>query len=148
MIKYIDGGVCAPAGFKAAGVACGLRKNNRKDLALIVSETPAAAAGTYTSNLVKGAPLLVTKQHLQNGYARAVIVNSGNANTCAPNGVEIAEGMCSLVEKAGLNPGRRRRRRLHRRDRQRAFACPVRERHSCARERSGRSLRGCRQRRF
>ena len=106
MIKYIDGGVCAPAGFKAAGVACGLRKNNRKDLALIVSETPAAAAGTYTSNLVKGAPLLVTKQHLQNGYARAVIVNSGNANTCNPNGVEIAEGMCALVEKAcGISAG-------------------------------------------
>ena len=104
MVKFINGGVCASAGFTAAGVACGLRKNGKKDLALIVSETPAAAAGTYTSNLVKGAPLLVTKKHLENGTARAVIVNSGNANTCNPNGVEIADGMCALVEKTSGIP--------------------------------------------
>lgn len=99
-IEFVDGGVCAPKGFRANGVHCGIRKNReKKDLALIVSETRAAAAGVYTRNLVKGAPILVTKEHLKDGYAQAVIVNSGNANTCNANGVEIAEGMCALVER-------------------------------------------------
>ncbi len=99
-MKLISGGVCAAKGFKANGVHCGIRKNHsKKDLALIVSDVPAAAAAVYTTNLVKGAPLLVTKQNIANGIAQAVICNSGNANTCNANGIEIAEGMCALVEK-------------------------------------------------
>ncbi|MBQ6020573.1 MAG: bifunctional glutamate N-acetyltransferase/amino-acid acetyltransferase ArgJ [Clostridia bacterium] len=97
-IKYIDGGVCAAKGFRASGVHCGIRKNRTKrDLALIVSDKRASAAAVYTQNLVKGAPLLVTKKHIADGYAQAVVCNSGNANTCNANGVEIAEGMCTLV---------------------------------------------------
>ncbi len=99
MIK-IEGGVCAAKGFTANGVHCGLRKNQTKrDLSLIVSDREASAAAVYTQNLVKGAPLFVTKAHLEDGKARAVICNSGNANTCNANGIEIAEGMCALVEK-------------------------------------------------
>ena len=99
-MQYIAGGVCAPKGFKAAGVHCGIRRNRSKyDLALIVSDELASAAAVYTQNLVKGAPILVTQKHLENGYARAVIVNSGNANTCNANGIEIAEGMCALVRE-------------------------------------------------
>ncbi len=100
-MKLIDGGVCAPKGFKASGVHCGIRKNKTKrDLALIVSDVKANAAAVYTQNLVKGAPLIVTKNNLANGMAQAVICNSGNANTCNANGVEVAESMCKLVEKA------------------------------------------------
>ena len=100
MLQLITGGVCAPKGFAANGVHCGIRKNKvKKDLALITSEVRCAAACVYTQNLVKGAPILVTKEHVKDGYARAVIVNSGNANTCNANGVEIAEKMCSLVEE-------------------------------------------------
>ena len=100
MLQFITGGVCAPKGFAANGVHCGIRKNKiKKDLALITSEVRCAAACVYTQNLVKGAPILVTKEHVKDGYARAVIVNSGNANTCNANGVEIAEKMCSLVEE-------------------------------------------------
>lgn len=99
-MKYIQGGITVPKGFKASGVHCGIRKNKtKKDLALIVSEVKGTAAAVYTQNLVKGAPLLVTKKNLENGYASAVICNSGNANTCNANGIEIAEGMCALVEK-------------------------------------------------
>ena len=101
MMNIISGGVCAAKGFKANGVHCGIRKNHsKKDLALIVSDVPASAAAVYTTNLVKGAPLLVTKQNIANGKAQAVICNSGNANTCNANGIEIAESMCALVEKA------------------------------------------------
>ncbi len=100
MAKKISGGVCAPKGFSANGIHCGIRKNKlKKDLALIVSDVRCTAAGVYTTNLVKGAPILVTKAHLADGYARAVVVNSGNANTCNADGVEIAEGMCALVER-------------------------------------------------
>ena len=100
-MNIISGGVCAAKGFKANGVHCGIRKNQtKKDLALIVSDVPATAAAVYTTNLVKGAPLLVTKQNIANGTAQAVICNSGNANTCNANGIEIAEAMCALVEKA------------------------------------------------
>lgn len=104
-IKLISGGVCAAGGFKAAGVHCGIRKNKtKKDLALIVSDTLCNAAAVYTTNLVKGAPLTVTKNHIANGKAQAVICNSGNANTCNANGIEIAEQMSELVEKAtGIN---------------------------------------------
>ena len=99
-MKLTAGGVCAAKGFQASGVHCGIRKNQtKKDLALIFSEVPAKAAAVYTTNAVKGAPLLVTKQHLENGMAQAVICNSGNANTCNANGVEIAEQMCTLVSE-------------------------------------------------
>ena len=101
MLKTISGGVCAAQGFTANGIHCGIRKNRTKrDLALIVSEVPAAAAAVYTTNLVKGAPLTVTKNHIADGTARAVICNSGNANTCNADGIEIAEKMSDLVAEA------------------------------------------------
>lgn len=104
-ITEIEGGVCAPKGFKANGVHCGIRKNKlKKDFALIVSEVRAAAAGVYTQNLVKGAPVTVTRRHLADGYARAIVVNSGNANTCNADGEEIAESMCKMVEKVSGIP--------------------------------------------
>ena len=97
-MNIISGGVCAAKGFKANGIHCGIRKNQtKKDLALIVSEKAASAAAVYTTNLVKGAPLTVTKNHISNGFARAVICNSGNANTCNANGIEIAEQMSELI---------------------------------------------------
>ena len=97
-MKIITGGVCAAKGFQANGIHCGIRKNHSKrDLALIYSEVPATAAAVYTTNLVKGAPLLVTKAHIADGRAQAVICNSGNANTCNADGVEIAEAMSKLV---------------------------------------------------
>ena len=98
MMKKIEGGVCAAKGFTANGVHCGIRKNKTKrDLALIYSEVRANAAAVYTTNLVKGAPLTVTKNNISDGYAQAVICNSGNANTCNANGIEIATQMCELV---------------------------------------------------
>ena len=99
-MKLIPGGVCAASGFKANGVHCGIRKNHtKKDLALIVSDVPASAAAVHTTNLVKGAPLTVTKQNISDGVAQAVICNSGNANTCNWNGIQIAQQMCALVEQ-------------------------------------------------
>ncbi len=105
-MKELQKGVCAPQGFRAAGIWCGIRKNQSKaDLAMIVSDVPCTAAGVYTKNKVKGAPLLVTQAHLADGHAQAVICNSGNANTCAPNGMEIAEETCALAAEAlGLRP--------------------------------------------
>ena len=101
MINRISGGVCAAQGFTAGGVHCGIRKSRtKKDLALIVSCVPAACAAVYTTNLVKGAPLQVTKKHLANGVAQAVICNSGNANTCNLGGLEIAEAMGQLAAQA------------------------------------------------
>ena len=100
-MKVIEGGVCAAKGFRANGVHCGIRKNHsKKDLSLIFSTVPASAAAVYTTNLVKGAPLTVTKQHLANGTAQAVICNSGNANTCNRGGIEIAEEMSALAASA------------------------------------------------
>jgi glutamate N-acetyltransferase/amino-acid N-acetyltransferase len=100
-MKQVDGGVCAAKGYTAAGVYCGIRKNkSKKDLALIYSEVKAACACVYTQNLVKGAPILVTKTNVADGYAQAIICNSGNANTCNANGVEIATQMCSLLGSA------------------------------------------------
>ncbi|MBQ9635136.1 MAG: bifunctional ornithine acetyltransferase/N-acetylglutamate synthase [Acidaminococcaceae bacterium] len=103
-MKQIEGSVCAAKGFKASGIYCGIRKRNDKnDLALIYSEVPAHAAAVYTTNLVKGAPLTVTKQHIADGIAQAVICNSGNANTCNSNGIEIAEEMSRLAaEQLGI----------------------------------------------
>ncbi len=105
-MKTVSGGVCAAKGFKANGIHCGIRKNRtKKDLSLIVSEVQASAASVYTTNLVKGAPLTVTKSNLKNGKARAIICNSGNANTCNANGIEIAEKMCALTGEAlGIDP--------------------------------------------
>ena len=105
-MRVIEGGVCAAKGFTANGVHCGIRRNHsKKDLALIFSSVPASAAAVYTTNLVKGAPLIVTKNHLQDGIAQAVICNSGNANTCNANGIEIAERMSVLTANhLGVTP--------------------------------------------
>ena len=105
-MKIISGGVCAAKGFTASGVHCGVRKSRtKKDLALIASAVSASAAAVYTTNLVKGAPLVLTKQNLADGKAQAVICNSGNANTCNANGLEIAQQMCELAGAAlGIAP--------------------------------------------
>ena len=121
-MKQISGGVTAPMGFTASGVHCGVKKGkgdgnqparsgmpevlaDKKDLALIVSEQPCAAAAVYTMNRVKAAPIYVTMDHLENGEAQAIVANSGNANACAPNSHEHAEEMCVLAARAtGLKP--------------------------------------------
>ena len=105
-MEHISGGVCAAKGFKASGVHCGIRKNRTKrDLSMIVSDVPASAAAIYTQNLVKGAPIHVTRRNLQNGVAQAMICNSGNANTCNADGEEIAWKMCELAgQAAGIKP--------------------------------------------
>ena len=133
-MKIISGGVCAAKGFKASGVHCGIRKNRTKrDLALIYSEKVANAAAVYTTNLVKGAPLVVTKNHIADGKAQAVICNSGNANTCNANGVEIAERTSDLL--------RRHRRRFDRRYRSAAEHHSDSFRHTRSESRVGRPLR-------
>ncbi len=93
--------LCAQ-GFAAAGVHCGIRANHSEkyDLALIKADVRCAAAGVYTTNKVCGAPIKVDRAHLKDGYAQAILVNSGNANTCAANGVALAEECCALVGKA------------------------------------------------
>lgn len=121
-IKFVKGGVCAAKGFRANGIQCGLAHKplstdenaaanvipaakKKNDLALIVSDKECAAAAVYTTNKVKGAPILVTKKHIADGKARAVIVNSVNANTCNPDGVEKADKMCVLAaEQLGIAP--------------------------------------------
>ena len=102
MYQEVAGGVCAPKGFAAAGVHCGIRANHNEkyDLALIKAEVRCAAAGVYTTNKVCGAPIKVDRAHLKDGYAQAILVNSGNANTCAANGVALAEECCALVGEA------------------------------------------------
>lgn len=92
-----NGGVTSPKGFLAAGVACGLKKNRKKDLAIVYSEVNAAAAGVFTTNIVKGHSLQVTMEHIKNGKARAVVVNSGNANACVGE-----QGYKDAVEMATL----------------------------------------------
>lgn len=110
-IKFTDGGVCAAKGFRANGIQCGLAHSGasvtkkKNDLAMIAADTECTAAAVYTTNKVKGAPILVTKEHLKNGRARAVIVNSVNANTCNADGVEKANRMCELAaEELGISP--------------------------------------------
>ena len=99
-MKFTDGGVCAAKGFSASGLHCGIRKNKDKnDLALIFSTALCNTAAVYTQNLVKGAPIAVTKEHIKNGKAQAIICNSGNANTCNADGVEIAEAMCRILSE-------------------------------------------------
>ena len=100
-IKFIDGGVCAAKGFKAAGINAHIKANSQKnDMAVVYCDKICNAAALYTQNKVKGAPITVTREHLKDGRAQAVIVNSGNANTCNANGIEIAEGACILTAKA------------------------------------------------
>ncbi len=105
-MKIIDGGVCAAEGFTASGIHCGIRKNKTKrDLSLIFSQTKANAAAVYTTNLVKGAPLTVTKAHLADGKAQAIVCNSGNANTCNEDGIEKAEEMSKVTaDSLGIAP--------------------------------------------
>lgn len=99
-MKIVQGGVCAAQGFTANGIHCGIRKNKTKrDLALIYSEKQANVAAVYTTNLVKGAPLLVTKENIMDGKAQAIICNSGNANTCNANGIEVATQTCAVLAK-------------------------------------------------
>ena len=101
-----NGGVTSPKGFQANGIHCGIRKNkDKKDLMLILSEKECDAAAVYTKNLVYGAPITVTRKNLENGKARAVICNSGIANTCNADGVEKAQAMCDLAaEYTGVSP--------------------------------------------
>lgn len=112
-----EGGVCAPKGFKANGVYCGIKKPaadnqnpavpHKNDLGMIVSDTQCVCAAVYTTNKVKGAPILVTKHNLEKtgNRAKAVIVNSKNANTCNADGVEKAEKMCALAAgELGIKP--------------------------------------------
>ena len=101
-MNFIPGGVCAAQGFKAAGVHMGVKTRNteKKDVALIVSDVECAAAAVFTKNAVKAAPIHVDREHLKNGKARAIIVNSGNANACAPQGEENARRMCAAAAKA------------------------------------------------
>ena len=97
-MKIIEGGVCAAKGFKAGALHCGIRKSQtKKDLAMIRSDCLCNAAAVYTKNQVKAAPVLLTKEHLADGKAQAVIINSGNANACAPFGMEHArrQGMAA-----------------------------------------------------
>lgn len=100
-ITKIEGGICAPQGFSAAGVHCGIRRNHSKpDLAIIKADVRCAGAACYTTNKVYGAPITVDREHLADGYAQAILVNSGNANTCAPGGVELARETCRLAAQA------------------------------------------------
>lgn len=100
-MKMIDGGVCAAKGFKAGAMRCGIRKSQtKKDLAMILSDCECSAAAVYTTNRVKAAPILLTMEHLSNGKARAVIVNSGNANACAPFGIENARREAMAAARA------------------------------------------------
>lgn len=90
-----NGGVTTPKGFLASGIHCGIRRNQaKKDLALITTETRCPAAAVYTTNLVKGAPIHITKQNIRDGYAQAMICNSGNANTCNADGEKKALLTC------------------------------------------------------
>ena len=101
-MKEIAGGVCAARGFRAAGIHVGVKTHNlnKKDVALIVSDTMCTAAGVFTTNVVKAAPVLVSRAHLANGKARAIVCNSGNANACAPMGKENALRMCDAAANA------------------------------------------------
>ncbi|MBR5470549.1 MAG: bifunctional glutamate N-acetyltransferase/amino-acid acetyltransferase ArgJ [Oscillibacter sp.] len=101
-MKFIEGGVCAAQGFKAAGIHVGVKTKAgwKKDVALIVSDVDCAAAAVFTKNVVKAAPIHVDKKHLENGRAKAVIANSGNANACAPMGEENAIRMCQAAAAA------------------------------------------------
>ena len=105
---FIDGGVTAAVGFTASGMHVGVKSNNisKKDVALIAADRECTAAAVYTKNVVKAAPLHVTRSHLENGKARVIIANSGNANACALEGEENAERMCAAVASSlGIDAG-------------------------------------------
>lgn len=100
-LSLVEGGVTAAKGFSAAGLHCGIRANkSKKDLGMVLADHNCVAAGVYTLNKVKGAPITVTKDHIADGYCRGVIVNSGIANTCNADGIQKAEGMCEIAAKA------------------------------------------------
>ena len=105
---YVDGGVCAARGFVANGLNAGINPDKKKnDLCLVYSKEPCSAAGVYTQNKVKGAPVIVTRENLKksNGIARAILANSKNANTCNFDGIEIAEKACKLAaDQLGIKP--------------------------------------------
>ena len=136
--KEVAGGICAPKGFAAAGVHCGIRANHSEkyDLALIKADVRCAAAGVYTTNKVCGAPIKVDRAHLTDGYAQAIVVNSGNANTCAANGVALAEECCELVGKA-LNIDARMSCLFYRRYRPADGHRPLCPGHPCRRRQAG-----------
>lgn len=97
-MKIIEGGVCAAKGFKAGSVRCGVKESRTNDdTAIIFSECECTAAATYTMNRVKAAPLYVTMEHLEDGIARAIVANAGNANACAPDGMENARRMAKAA---------------------------------------------------
>ena len=102
-MKAVKGGVCAPAGFRAAGVTCGVKDPNspKRDLALIVSDHPTVAAGVFTQNKVKAAPVRLSATYLKQGPPRAFLANSGNANACTGTlGMEHARRMADAAAKA------------------------------------------------
>lgn len=99
-ISIIEGGISSPKGFLAGGIYCGIKKSGKKDLALVYSQKQCSTAGIYTVNKVKGAPLVVTKDNLQNGISQALICNSGNANTVNADGIKKANKMCEIAAKA------------------------------------------------
>ena len=110
-MNIITGGVTAPKGFKAAGIHCGVKDNfttpvpEKKDLAMVLSDVPCAAAGTYTRNVVKADPVILTKEYLADHKAQGIILDSGNANACAPKGMENAKRMAAAAAAAtGLAP--------------------------------------------
>ena len=110
-MNIITGGVTAPKGFKAAGIHCGVKDNfttpvpDKKDLAMVLSDVPCAAAGTYTRNVVKADPVILTKEYLADHKAQGIILDSGNANACAPKGMENAKRMAAAAAAAtGLAP--------------------------------------------
>lgn len=106
MYKFIKGGVTAPQGFTAQGICASIKPSNKtkRDLALIYCDVLCNASAVFTKNLVKSDAVKVTQKHLENGKAQAVIVNSGNANTCNADGEEKAEKMCELASDVlGVN---------------------------------------------
>ena len=110
-MHIISGGVTAPKGFQAAGIHCGIKDNfttpqpEKKDLAMILSAVPCAAAGTFTRNVVKADPVILTREHLADHKAQGIIFDSGNANACAPKGMENAQRMAQAAAAAtGLQP--------------------------------------------
>jgi len=103
-MRVLDGGgVTSPEGYFAAGIACGIKKNDKKDLAIVCSEDISATVGVFTTNIVKGHSLQVTMEHLKSGYATAIVINSGNANACVgkqgyEDAKEIARITAELLE--------------------------------------------------
>jgi len=107
-VRTIAGGVATPAGFRAAGVACGIKASGKPDLALIVSDGPASAAAVFTTNVAQAAPVVVSRDHLaeSGGHAVAVVINSGCANACTgPDGLADARDMAArTAEAVGCGP--------------------------------------------